>query len=239
MTVNHWVAGSSPAGGANTLSRNPLRNLFFVLLLFISHSTLLHSTSFPAETEQVLFVFPLENPSRGILKVFEVKDGFWRQAAADIPVSLGSAGILSQTDKREGDGGTPDGTYPLERSFGYREDPSYKISYRKLTRKDIWVDDPNSKYYNQFLPRKRGKIKGKSVFSNPEIYRLFLVIEHNTKTTIPGHGSMLFIHSWSDLEKPTFGCLGLKMEDLEWLMRWLDPEKLPTLMILREFQRSD
>ena len=168
------------------------------------------------------------------MRLYEVRNGLWEKVGKDWKVAVGAAGILPKEIKVEGDGATPDGIYPIERAFGYQKRTKTNLPYRKLSKKDIWVDDPNSKYYNQYLPGKLGKIEGKSVYNNPEVYRLFVVIEYNTKNIESGKGSMLFVHSWSDLTKSTYGCVGMKQKELEVLINWLDSQKNPVLILLAE-----
>ncbi len=205
-----------------------------MFVLIFSVPSVIHANNVNEDSEQIVFVIPSSDKSQAGLKMYEVSEGFWRQVGETQKIAVGSLGIIPRDSKQEGDGGTPAGTYPLQRAFGYSQMKQIKIRYKKFGKKDIWVDDPHSKYYNQYLPGKKGKIKGKSVFSNPEIYGLFLVIEYNTINPISGKGSMIFIHAWSDLNKPTYGCLGLKKKDLLSIVNWLDPKKNPQLIILKD-----
>ena len=50
--------------------------------------------------------------------------------------------------KREGDGKTPTGKYTIGTAFGQKGNPGTKLPYKRATSNDVWVDDPNSKYYN-------------------------------------------------------------------------------------------
>jgi len=211
--------------------------LILALVLFFPYSfspKLLASDLFPKEIEQAIFVIPTPVPHRAVLKTFEIIEGEWQQVGQNLNVAVGNSGIIPKELKEEGDGGTPDGMYPLERAFGYHKRLKTKLKYHRFKKRDIWVDEPNSRYYNQYLTGKLGKINGKSVFSNPEIYRLLIVIEYNTKNVEARKGSMIFIHSWSDLSVPTYGCVGMKPKELESLLDWLDPNKNPTLILIRE-----
>ncbi len=206
----------------------------FALFLVLTFHSSLFSVPISDSPEQVIFVIPTPTSSNGILIRYEIKEGQWQKLEPEWEIKMGKSGIVLGSEKIEGDGATPAGEFPIERAYGYNKQSNAKIPYRKLAKKDIWVDEPKSKYYNQFVPGKLGKLKGKSVFGNPEIYRLFVVIEHNTKNIKADKGSMIFIHSWSDWTKPTYGCLGLKTNDLEDLFSWLDAEKKPVLFILKD-----
>ena len=74
--------------------------------------------------------------------------GEWREILS----TEGFVGKNGVTDcKREGDGCTPAGLFPLDTAFGAAEDPGSLFPYRKLTEDDYWVDDPESPFYNQLV----------------------------------------------------------------------------------------
>src|SRR5580765_1693649 len=66
-----------------------------------------------------------------------------------VPVALGRGGI--RVNKREGDGGTPRGTFrPLQ--LWWRADrhprPRTFLPVRAIRPDDAWCEDPNSRHYN-------------------------------------------------------------------------------------------
>src|SRR4051794_5839678 len=80
------------------------------------------------------------NPCRG-----------WLTAGARIiPVALGRGGILA--NKREGDGGTPRGTFRPVRLW-WRADrfprPRTFLPVRAIGLEDAWCEDPADRHYNQ------------------------------------------------------------------------------------------
>ena len=75
-------------------------------------------------------------------------DGTWKQNLS-VNGSVGKNGITNA--KKEGDGKTPSGVYSFGTGFGVANNPGTKISYRKITNNDYWVDDSNSKYYNKWV----------------------------------------------------------------------------------------
>src|SRR5438477_11699697 len=80
----------------------------------------------------------------------DCRDGrlHWSQGSA--AAAVGRAGV--KTDKREGDGATPAGTYPLV-SVLYRKDrltpPTSHLPARALAPNDGWVDEPSDARYNR------------------------------------------------------------------------------------------
>src|ERR1700687_2207861 len=67
-----------------------------------------------------------------------------------IPVALGHGGI--KANKREGDGGTPKGTF-RPRQLWWRADrhprPRTLLPIRAIRPQDAWCEDPASRHYNQ------------------------------------------------------------------------------------------
>src|SRR5216684_7415546 len=75
-----------------------------------------------------------------------------------VPVALGRGGILA--NKREGDGGTPKGTFrPLQ--LWWRADrhprPRTFLPVRRIRPEDAWCEDPRDRRYNQPLRLERGR----------------------------------------------------------------------------------
>src|SRR5579863_4510334 len=70
----------------------------------------------------------------------------------DAPAACGRAGV--KADKREGDGASPIGTYPLVRAY-YRPDrvepPPTGLPLVALRANDAWVDDPADPQYNRLV----------------------------------------------------------------------------------------
>src|SRR6516225_11859466 len=73
-----------------------------------------------------------------------------------IPVALGRGGILA--NKREGDGGTPKGTFRARRLW-WRADrhmrPRTFLPVRPIRAEDAWCEDPADRHYNRPFRLKR------------------------------------------------------------------------------------
>ncbi len=143
----------------------------------------------------------------------------------DVCCALGRSGVTPEGEKREGDGKTPAGRYPLRRVF-YRPDrvpePVTQLSATALTPQMGWCDDPDSAQYNQFvqLPFNGGHEK---LWRNDCLYDLVLVIGHNDDPPRPGGGSAIFVHVAKEGFKPTEGCVALKAPSLVSLLRLAKP----------------
>lgn len=146
---------------------------------------------------------------RGILR--------WRGACARC--ALGRNGIVR--DKREGDGATPAGTFPLRRVL-YRADrlarPTTELPVAPIGPRDGWCDDPASPRYNRpvRLPCAAGHER---LHRTDGLYDLVVIIGHNDTPPIPGKGSAIFIHVAGPAYAPTAGCVALARADLLRLLR--------------------
>ncbi|MDF3821529.1 L,D-transpeptidase family protein [Leptospira sp. 96542] len=181
-----------------------------------------------SEAEQIIFVTAISGSATGVLDFYEMREGEWITVFSQIPVQLGRSGLIEKNKKREGDGFTPKGIYPIKRIFGKKDLSVKKLEYTKIKKNHYWGSNPNSKHYNQFLTKKE---EGSISLFNSKIYELFVVVEYNTYPAIPGFGSMIFIHGWEET-KPTSGCVGIDPKILNSILRHLDGNKRPVLFIL-------
>ena len=130
---------------------------------------------------------------------------------------IGKNGI--NFNKKEGDYSTPRGLFKLKKLY-FRKDrvgiPNCKITKKKITKNMGWCDDPKNKKYNQevFISNKNNK----EIFYRKDYkYDYLITINHNYKR-IPFKGSAIFIHLTNNY-KPTAGCIGLKKNDFEILLK--------------------
>ena len=141
-----------------------------------------------------------------------------------IPVALGRGGI--RANKREGDGGTPRGTF-RPRQLWWRADrhprPCTFLPIRAIRRQDAWCEDPASRHYNQpvRLERESG---GDRLTRHDHLYDFIVEIDHNSSPRIAGRGSAVFLHLARDNLAPTAGCVSMTKSAMLRLLRRLAPE---------------
>lgn len=154
------------------------------------------------------------NPCRGWLTT----DG------QSIPVALGRGGIIA--DKREGDGGTPRGTF-RPRQVWWRADrhprPRTFLPIRAIRPEDAWCEDPASRHYNQPI-RLDANEGGDRLTRDDHLYDFIVEIDHNTHPRIAGHGSAVFLHLARTDFSPTAGCVSMTKSAMLHLLRRLGPE---------------
>jgi L,D-peptidoglycan transpeptidase YkuD (ErfK/YbiS/YcfS/YnhG family) len=144
--------------------------------------------------------------------------------------ALGKSGVI--TDKREGDGGTPAGTFPI-REVLYRPDrmawPKTGLKISPLKPNDAWSDDPKNTDYNKrvSLPH-NGQME--RLWRKDALYNIIVIIGYNDKPVTKFKGSAIFLHVAKDAFKPTRGCVALKQVDLlEIITAWAPPEYITIL----------
>ena len=165
------------------------------------------------------------------LRLYErVSDG-WQPIGAAIPAVVGRNGLAPVGEKREGDGRTPSGVFPLERGFGYGPLVT-RIPYIVLTPEMIWIDDPRSGRYNTLADKKDGAGLSYEIMKRgDDLYKYGIVVEYNTSATVPGAGSAIFFHIWSSPSASTAGCIATAEPDMLRILLWLDPAQHPLAVI--------
>ncbi len=188
--------------------------------------------TFPASSQVILVTRGEPSASDARLWAFDMDDDEWRPVLKPVPAMIGRNGFAPSGEKREGDGRTPPGVYPLGFAFGYGPKIDSAMPYRQMTPSDIWVDDPASPDYNRL--KKRGETKAKSfedMVLQDDRYKYGIVIRYNMDPVVPGHGSAIFLHVWKDGKTPTSGCVAISEENIVKLLKWLDPAKRPVIVL--------
>lgn len=136
----------------------------------------------------------------------------WNGRSVDC--ALGRAGI--RPEKREGDGATPAGTWPLRRVL-YRADrlaaPATKLSLQEIKEDDGWCDDPARPEYNRPVTF---PFEGSAerLWREDALYDVIVVIGHNDDPPAANLGSAVFVHVAETGYAPTGGCVALALGDL-------------------------
>ena len=187
----------------------------------------------PADTRQLMVALPLpSDATRGVVYLFERHDAGWFRRGEALPAMVGRSGFAPPGAKREGDGRTPSGLFPLEFAFGSPSAMTTKMPYRQATDDDIWVDDIHAPEYNQWV--KRGESKASSfeeMKRRDHCYRYGLVIDYNRHPVVADLGSAIFMHVWLKEGVSTSGCVALAESELLEILRWLDPGKKPLILM--------
>ena len=140
-----------------------------------------------------------------------------------VPVALGRGGILA--NKREGDGGTPRGTFRPRRLW-WRADrhprPRTFLPVRAIRPEDAWCEDPASRHYNRPV-RLDHEAGGDRLRRDDHLYDFIVEIDHNTSPRIAARGSAVFLHLARVNFSPTAGCVSMTKLAMLQLLRRLGP----------------
>ncbi|MET4209111.1 L,D-peptidoglycan transpeptidase YkuD (ErfK/YbiS/YcfS/YnhG family) [Bradyrhizobium sp. LA2.1] len=170
------------------------------------------------------------NRSSGPLQAIRVKPaagnprrGWLTAGALTIPVALGRGGILA--NKREGDGGTPRGSF-RPRQLWWRSDrhsrPRTFLPARTIGDTDAWCEDAGDRHYNQAI-RLGPEQGGDRLKRTDHLYDFIIEIDHNTRPRIARRGSAVFLHLARDNFGPTAGCVSMTKAAMLQLLRRLGP----------------
>jgi L,D-peptidoglycan transpeptidase YkuD (ErfK/YbiS/YcfS/YnhG family) len=148
---------------------------------------------------------------------FEVHaDGAFLHPGGKLRCALGKGGVAAMGAKREGDGATPAGLWPLRRLF-YRPDrmdaPKTRLPIAALKPTDGWCDAPGDPAYNQAVTLPY-PASAEHLWREDGAYDLIVVLGYNDAPVVPGRGSAIFLHVARPDYSPTEGCVALAKDDL-------------------------
>jgi L,D-peptidoglycan transpeptidase YkuD (ErfK/YbiS/YcfS/YnhG family) len=139
------------------------------------------------------------------------------------PCTLGKGGLRDAVDKREGDGCTPIGRWPIQAAL-LRPDsgfaPPPHLPWRWLRRQDGWSDDVADPAYNRPVLHPHAH-SAERLWREDGVYDVILVLGHNASPPIPGKGSAIFLHLRG--EKATEGCVAIDRTAMALLLARLKP----------------
>lgn len=155
--------------------------------------------------------------------------GWARLGPVTMPCALGRGG--REIMKREGDGATPIGRWPIRRIYvrpegriGLRYAPAVGSPVR-LGPEDGWCDDPGDRNYNRPV-RHPYPASAERLWRDDHLYDVIVVLGYNDRPRRRGMGSAIFLHLMRRSPDgreilPTEGCIGLDRRDLVVVLRHL------------------
>ena len=123
-------------------------------------------------------------------------DGRIDIAGREAACVLGRSGVLPAADKREGDGASPLGVWPLRRVL-YRPDreapPATGLPVAALKPDDGWCDAPGDPAYNRPV-RLPYPASAEQMWREDRVYDLVVILGHNDDPPVSPMGSAIFLH---------------------------------------------
>lgn len=123
---------------------------------------------------------------------------------------LGKGGVAPAAAKREGDGASPLGVWPIRRVL-YRPDqgrPDTNLLTAAITPDDGWCDDPGDAQYNRPV-RLPYRASYERLWRDDRAYDLIVVLGHNDDPPASGAGSAIFWHLAQPDWRATEGCVAV------------------------------
>ena len=172
-----------------------------------------------AKTHNQLIFVSASGTTATIAMVTRDADGTWSE---DLCTSgyVGSAGVGETTEWNHR---TPRGQFGFTYAFGILPNPGTKLSYTQVDDTYYWVDDVNSRYYNQFVTTKTTPKAWNSAEHIIEInpaYHYVLSLDYNPNCT-PGVGSAIFLHCSTN--RPTGGCISVPEDQMITILKNVQP----------------
>jgi len=138
--------------------------------------------------------------------------------------TLGKSGVISADAKKEGDGKTPLGIFPL-RQLLYRADrvlkPETGLRAEALTQDTGWCEDPAHPDYNKKITLPHPAVHDRMTRED-HLYDYTVVIGYNDEPAMAGKGSAIFMHLARPGFAPTAGCVGLRAQDMLEVLKFCD-----------------
>lgn len=154
----------------------------------------------------------------------DAQAGMLRVDNRSIRCSIGRSGAVPAAQKREGDGATPLGEWPI-RAVLLRPDRvgplNLILPWRWLREKDGWSDAAADPAYNRPV-RHPHPYSAERLWREDGLYDAIVVLGHNDAPPVPGAGSAIFLHCWNE-GAPTEGCIALPKEALLAILPELAP----------------
>lgn len=192
-------------------------------------------------TQMIVCLAPDASSSEGTLQLFHRDpSGQWQPDATPWAVLFGRGGLAwgrglhppqPGVQKMTGDRRNPAGLFRIGAVLGYASSlPSGAKGwpYHQVTDRDAWIDDPNLSGYNHLYTLAPGAPlppwwEQEKMHLGDAAYQWLVVIEHNYDQVEPNAGNSIFFHVRRGEHYRTAGCTTMQLENLERLVKWLQP----------------
>jgi L,D-peptidoglycan transpeptidase YkuD (ErfK/YbiS/YcfS/YnhG family) len=138
-----------------------------------------------------------------------------------LPAAFGKGGSMPAADKREGDGASPLGVWPVRAAL-LRPDrvaaPATRLPWRWLRPDDGWSDGAGDPAYNRPV-RLPHAFSAERLWRDDHAYDVIIVLGHNDSPPVSPLGSAIFWHLTQPDRRPTEGCVAIERDAM---LRWLE-----------------
>ena len=186
----------------------------------------------PDSCRQLILVYN-DRPERVscIFRRYEKQDGKWRDTASPVRCNVGRNGLAPYREKREGDGRTPSGAYPMGFAFGYAADIETAWPFLVVTKNHFWISDPDDPAYNRMTTVHPDTEDFEYLRRDDDAYKYAAVVEYNMHPVEKYMGSAIFFHVESGFDRGSAGCITVTETETVEVLRWLAPGLSPYMLI--------
>jgi L,D-peptidoglycan transpeptidase YkuD (ErfK/YbiS/YcfS/YnhG family) len=185
------------------------------------------------------------------LRAWRRRGDSWTLVRGPVRVSLGWNGFVRAADRRQSTGTTPAGRFAMRSAFGTRADPGSLLPYREVDGNDFWPYEPRDPAtYNILQPSKAPTTSWRPDYverlADYEVeYAYSIVLGFNLPRGVRwseerrqyvarrvadvDRGGGIFLHVKEN--RYTAGCVSAPLRQVRWLVRWLDPELRPKVVM--------
>ena len=206
----------------------------------------------PDVLQMVTITSPGWGSTTGTLKAWQrPRGGTWTKMHGPLPVVLGYHGWVIASRRIQSTGTSPAGRFGLPEAFGLQPNPGTALLYRHVTNTAWWPYEPRDPAtYNMYEYHKDSHSSWRSEFSEhlasfPTQYAYAIVVgfnmpsgvhyshsRHQRVATHPANtkrGGGIFLHVRGSGK--TAGCVAMDQVHVQWLLRWLQPDKHPQVVM--------
>jgi len=174
-----------------------------------------------------------------IKAILQTDNGIVAFDGMTVKAGFGRHGVVTASAKKEGDGKTPLGRWPLRQIY-YRADrltlpplapPPLALDCIAITEDMGWCDDPDHPQYNQVvsLPFDASH---EVLWRDDHAYDVVIPLGYNDDPPIAGEGSAIFFHLLHEGRDVTEGCVAIALDAMMAILPRLTKET--TMIITRD-----
>jgi L,D-peptidoglycan transpeptidase YkuD (ErfK/YbiS/YcfS/YnhG family) len=173
------------------------------------------------------------------ISFWQKKSGRWTQLFGTSAGRIGYGGLVAASQRRQGSGKTPVGTFTITESFGIKPNPGTRLRFHKVRSGDYWVQDNASRYYNYLRNKSQGGFRWWLPASNvngseylPSYrtqYAYSVVVNFNRPNPVRYRGAGIFLHV--NGRGATAGCVSAPEWFVKGALARLNPANYPRIAI--------
>jgi L,D-peptidoglycan transpeptidase YkuD (ErfK/YbiS/YcfS/YnhG family) len=177
---------------------------------------------------------------RARVSLYQLAEGRWRRITTTSDGRIGYGGLVRGSQRRQGSGTTPLGTFSLRSTFGtHWRQSGQDLPHRKIRSGDFWVQDNQSDYYNRYRNQsergfrwwlKNHPDSSERLTDYGKQYEYAIVTSFN-ESQVRHRGAGIFVHV--NGKGATAGCASAPRWFLKSLFARLDPDQHPVVAVGR------